>query len=57
MPTGEPWLPFGDDADTRNVASQRDDPASLLTEMRGISIQLAPPETEAELEDFLNALG
>jgi glycosidase len=28
--SGEPWLPLGDDAATRNVAAQRADPASLL---------------------------
>ncbi len=28
--TGDPWLPFGDDAGVRNVAAQRADRASLL---------------------------
>jgi alpha-glucosidase len=28
--SGEPWLPLGPDADVRNVAAQREDPASLL---------------------------
>jgi glycosidase len=28
--SGEPWLPIGADADVRNVAVQREDPASLL---------------------------
>ncbi len=27
---GSPWLPFGDDAETRNVSRQMEDPASLL---------------------------
>jgi alpha-glucosidase len=29
--TGTPWLPLADDAQSVNVASQRDDPASLLS--------------------------
>ena len=29
--TGRPWLPFGDDAATRNVGTQTDDPSSVLT--------------------------
>lgn len=28
--SGDPWLPFGDDAGSRNVAAQREDRASLL---------------------------
>jgi len=31
---GEPWLPFGSDADRRNVAAQREDEASLLHHYR-----------------------
>ncbi|MEX2627346.1 MAG: alpha-amylase family glycosyl hydrolase, partial [Ilumatobacteraceae bacterium] len=29
--TGVPWLPFGPDAEVRNVAAQRDDPDSMWT--------------------------
>lgn len=29
--TGRPWLPVGDGNRARNVAAQRDDPASMLT--------------------------
>jgi alpha-glucosidase len=29
--TGEPWLPIGREADTVNVAAQRDDPSSMLS--------------------------
>jgi alpha-glucosidase len=29
--SGRPWLPFGDDNLARNLAAQRDDPASMLT--------------------------
>jgi alpha-glucosidase len=29
--TGHPWLPLGDDNLARNVAAQRDDPASMLS--------------------------
>ena len=29
--TGRPWLPLGEDNLTRNVAAQRDDPASMLS--------------------------
>jgi len=32
--TGRPWLRFGDDADTRNVATQAADPGSVLSTYR-----------------------
>jgi alpha-glucosidase len=32
--TGRPWLRFGDDAATRNVVAQQDDPASVLSTYR-----------------------
>jgi alpha-glucosidase len=32
--TGRPWLPFGDDAVTRNVGNQADDPRSVLATYR-----------------------
>jgi alpha-glucosidase len=32
--TGRPWLRFGDDADSRNVAAQEADPASVLATYR-----------------------
>ena len=32
--TGRPWLRFGDDADTRNVAAQERDPGSVLATYR-----------------------
>ncbi len=32
--TGRPWLPFGDDAVTRNVENQADDPQSVLATYR-----------------------
>ncbi|MEA2024368.1 MAG: alpha-amylase family glycosyl hydrolase [Actinomycetota bacterium] len=30
-PATEPWLPFGDDADSRNVGTQIEDPSSILS--------------------------
>jgi alpha-glucosidase len=37
--TNEPWLPIGEDVNTANIASQREDPHSLLTLYRRL-IQL-----------------
>lgn len=34
--TGRPWLPLNPDYQTRNVATQRDDPASMLTLTRAL---------------------
>ncbi|SEN44009.1 oligo-1,6-glucosidase/alpha-glucosidase [Sphingomonas gellani] len=34
--TGTPWLPLGPDWRTRNVAAERDDPASMLTLVRAL---------------------
>jgi alpha-glucosidase len=40
----EPWLPLGADADTRNVAAQRDEPGSLLHFYRAlVALRRATP--------------
>ena len=46
--TGTPWLPFGADADERNVASQRTDPASMWNLYRDL-LRLRSDETALEL--------
>ena len=35
--TGEPWLPFVDEADTLNAATQADDPRSTLNLTRALA--------------------
>ncbi len=43
-PIGRPWLPFGADAGTRNVAAQEADPASVLSTYRQlIALRAASP--------------
>ena len=54
--SAEPWLPIADDANTRNIASQRDDPSSLLHLYRDlIAMRRETPALERGAQHRLDA--
>jgi alpha-glucosidase len=56
--TGEPWLPIGDEIETRNVESQRSDPRSLLNLYRSlIALRRSEPVLQAGSYEPLGRFG